>query len=51
MISRTDQIILSVYIKYVYDINKIVDTCMITSNYSNMLHDVNIEEFLKIKYE
>lgn len=50
-ISRKDQIILSVYIKHVYDINKVVDTCITTSNYSLMLQDVNIEDFLKIKYE
>ena len=51
LLSRKDQIILSVYVKYVYDINKILETCIATSNYSLMLQDVNIEEFLKIKYE
>jgi hypothetical protein len=37
MINFKDQIVVSVYIKYVYDINKIIDMCMIKRNYSLLL--------------
>lgn len=42
---------MSVYIKFVYDVNKIIESCMASKNYSSLLQDVNIEEFLKIKYD
>lgn len=50
-ISRKDQIILNIYIKFVYDVNKIIENCIGSRNYSALIQDVNIEEFLKIKYE
>ena len=46
-----DQMVASIYINYVYDVDRVVESCAQRQSYSPLLTEVNVEEFLKIKYE